>query len=106
MKFHHSKLNASQNPVFGQIFIPLAIVHKIVIQKYDQNRKPWREQIRNCNINYDQNESLRDDFDFDIVYFPFLGGDVPSTTSYGACMSQLIGFALLACLVIWLVIKH
>ena len=25
----------------------------------------------------------RDDFDFDIVKFPFLDGDVPRTTSYG-----------------------
>ena len=26
----------------------------------------------------------RDDFDFEIVNFPFLDGDVPSSTSYGA----------------------
>ena len=25
----------------------------------------------------------RDDFDFDIINFPFLDGDVPRTTSYG-----------------------
>ena len=35
----------------------------------------------------------RDDFDFDIVNFPFLDGDVPRSTSYGACISQLIRFA-------------
>ena len=29
----------------------------------------------------------RDDFDFDIVNFPFLDGDVPRSTSYGVCMS-------------------
>ena len=28
----------------------------------------------------------RDDFDFDIVNFPFLDGDVPRRTSYGAYM--------------------
>ena len=33
----------------------------------------------------------RDDFDFDIVNFPFLDGDVPR--SYGVYMSQLIRFA-------------
>ena len=33
----------------------------------------------------------RDDFDFDIVNFPFLEGDVPRRTSYG--VSQLIRFA-------------
>ena len=35
----------------------------------------------------------RDDFDFDIVNFPFLDGDVPRSTSYGAYISQLIRFA-------------
>ena len=34
----------------------------------------------------------RDDFDFDIVNFPFLDGDVPRRTSYGVCISQLIRF--------------
>ena len=35
----------------------------------------------------------RDDFDFDIVNFPFLDGDVPRLTSYGVYISQLIRFA-------------
>ena len=35
----------------------------------------------------------RDDFDFDIVKFPFLDGDVPRSTSYGVYISQLIRFA-------------
>ena len=35
----------------------------------------------------------RDDFDFDIVNFPFLHGDVPRSTSYGVYISQLIRFA-------------
>ena len=35
----------------------------------------------------------RDNFDFDIVNFPFLDGDVPRRTSYCAYMSQLIRFA-------------
>ena len=35
----------------------------------------------------------RDDFDFDIVNFPFLDGDVPHSTSYGVYISQLIQFA-------------
>ena len=32
----------------------------------------------------------RDDFDFDIVNFPFLDGDVPCRASYGVYISQLI----------------
>ena len=35
----------------------------------------------------------RDDFDFEIVNFPFLDGDVPRSTSYGVYISQLIHFA-------------
>ena len=33
-----------------------------------------------------------DDFDFDIVNFPFLDGDVPRRPSYGVYISQLIRF--------------
>ena len=39
--------------------------------------------------NYDK----RDDFDFEIVNFPFLDGDVPRSTSYAVYISQLIRFA-------------
>ena len=35
----------------------------------------------------------RDDFDSDIVNFPFLDGDVPRSTSYGVYISQIIRFA-------------
>ena len=35
----------------------------------------------------------RDDFDFDIVNFPFLDGDVPRRPSYGVYISQLKRFA-------------
>ena len=35
-----------------------------------------------------------DDFDFEIVNFPFLDGDVPRSTSYGVFISQLIRFAI------------
>ena len=35
----------------------------------------------------------RDDFDFDIVIFPFLDRDILRSTSYGVYISQLIRFA-------------
>ena len=35
----------------------------------------------------------RDDFDFDVVNFPFLDGDVPRCASYDVYISQLIRFA-------------
>ena len=48
--------------------------------------------ISNCFVSskiYDK----RDDFDFEIVNFPFLDGDVPRRRSYGVYISQLIRFA-------------
>ena len=35
----------------------------------------------------------RDDFDFDIVNFPFSDGEYPRCPSYGVYISQLIRFA-------------
>ena len=35
---------------------------------------------------------IYDDFDFDIVNFPLLDGNVPRSTSYGVYISQLIRF--------------
>ena len=32
-----------------------------------------------------------DDFDFDIVNFPFLDGDVPRSTSYMVSMTLILG---------------
>ena len=34
-----------------------------------------------------------DDFNFEIVSFPFLNGDVPRSPSYGVYISQLVRFA-------------
>ena len=34
----------------------------------------------------------RDDFDFPIVNFPFLDGDIPTAPSYGVYISQLVRF--------------
>ena len=35
----------------------------------------------------------QDDFNFEIVNFPFLDGDIPHPPSYGVYISQLIRFA-------------
>ena len=35
----------------------------------------------------------RDDFDFDIVNFPFSDGDVPRSTSYGLYICRVLIFA-------------
>ena len=36
---------------------------------------------------------IRDDFNFDIVNFPFLDGDIPRRPFYGVYISQLMRFA-------------
>ena len=41
--------------------------------------------------------NTRDDFDFNILNFPFLDGDVPRRPSYGVYISQLITFARVCC---------
>ena len=35
----------------------------------------------------------RDAFDFDIVNFPDLSGNIPTDPAYGACISQLIRYS-------------
>ena len=51
-------------------------------------------QIYHFNaINSTKNYDKRDDFDFEIVNFSFLDGDVPRSTSYEVYISQLIRFA-------------
>ena len=45
------------------------------------------------DINSSKIYDKRDDFDFEIVNFPFLDGDVPRSTSYGVHISQLSRFA-------------
>ena len=48
--------------------------------------------ISNDNVSTKIHDT-RDDFDFEIVNFPFLDSDVPRSTSYGVYISQLIRFA-------------
>ena len=52
-----------------------------------------RTKVKYCFwIKIDQYHK-RDDFDFDIVIFPVLDGDVPRATSYDVYISQLVRFA-------------
>ena len=51
------------------------------------------------DIVYTEIYDKRDDFDFEVVNFPFLGGNVHRSTSYGVYISQLIRFARASCYV-------
>ena len=48
--------------------------------------------ITNCIVS-SQIYDKWDDFNFEIVYFPFLDGDIPCDPFYGVYISQLIRFA-------------
>jgi hypothetical protein len=56
--------------------------------------------MRLCLLNIDSNDRLtttlydkRDDFDFAIVEFPFLCGNIPLSPAYGVYISQFIRYA-------------
>ena len=74
---------------------PLPILHNLNYKPCSDTEDPFLDlhlSISNGVVSskiYDK----RNDFDFDIVNFPFLDGDVPRSTSYGVYISQLIRFA-------------
>ena len=83
------------NPYFegmvNQIYPPKLQLNKA---QNHRNRSPLfgLKSISNVFVSskiYDK----RDDFNFDIVNFPDLDGDVPRRASYGIYISQLISFA-------------
>ena len=49
------------------------------------------------DIVYNKIYDERDDSDFEIVKYPFLGGDIPRSTSSGVFISQVIPFARASC---------
>ena len=54
---------------------------------------PYFEGMVNHGVVSSKIYDKRDDFDFEIVNFPFSDGDVPRRASNGVYISQLIRFA-------------
>ena len=84
------------NPYFegmvNQIYQPELPFNKANTSDTEAHLLDLHVSISNCFVSskiYDKS----DDFDFDIVIFPFLEGDVPRRPSYGVYISQLIRFA-------------
>ena len=84
------------NPYFegmvNQIYPPELQLNKVNISDTEAPFLDLHLSVANGFVSskiYDK----RDDFDFDIVNFPFLDGDVPRRASYGVYISQLIRFA-------------
>ena len=85
--------NAYFEHMVGQIY-PISYIQLkrrilliLKLRFFDLNLSITNGKI-SCKI-YDK----RDDFNFEIVNFPFLNGDVPRSPSYGVYISQLIRFA-------------
>ena len=84
------------NPYFEQM---VAQIYPTELQLYKANSSDTEAPFLDLNLSitngivsskiYDK----RDDFNFEIVNFPFLDGDVPRSPSYGVYISQLIRFA-------------
>ena len=80
---------------FAEFMIPIALLKKFgefvtIIEV--SNMRRCSGKANKCLLStkiYDK----RDDFNFDIVNFPFLDGDVPQRPFYGVYISQLIRFA-------------
>ena len=79
--------------MFGHIYPPELQLNKANAYNTEAPFLDLRLSISNGFVSskiYDK----RDDFDFDLIYFPFFwDGDFPCSTSYGVYISQLIRFA-------------
>ena len=59
------------------------------VDNFNTRNKVLTSKLLRQGYRYHKIFDIRDDFNFDIVNFPFLDGDVPCSTSYGVYISQL-----------------
>ena len=84
------------NPFFGLLF---DTIYPRELQLNKANNSDSVASFLDLHLSINENMiqtkiyDKRDDFNFNIVNFPFLDGDVPKATSYGVYISQLIRFA-------------
>ena len=78
--------------MFNQIYPPELQLNKAYISDTESPFLDLHLSISNGFVSSKIYDKL-DDFDFDIVNFPFLDGDGPRRSSYGVYISQLIIFA-------------
>ena len=84
------------NPYFEQM---VGQIFPTELQLYKANSSDTEALFLDLNLSItngivsSKSYDKRDDFNFEIVNFPFLDGDVPRSPSYGVYISQLIGFA-------------
>ena len=84
------------NPYFEQM---VGLIYPTELQLNETNSSDTEAPILDLNLSItncivsSQIYDKRADFNFEIVNFPFLDGDVPRSPSYGVYISQLIRFA-------------
>ena len=84
------------NPYFEQM---VGQIYPTVLQLNKANSSDTEAPFLNLNLSITNGivsskiHDKRDDFNFEIVNFPFLDGDVPRSPSYGVYISQPIRFA-------------
>ena len=93
---HRDDLLNIDNPYFedmvNQIYASELQLNKAHISDTEVPFLGLHLSVANGFVSYKINDK-RDEFDFDIVNFPFLDGDDPRRASYGVYVSQFIRFA-------------
>ena len=79
--------------VVNQIYPPELQLNKANISDTEAPFLDLHPSVSNGFVSSKIYDIKRDDFDFDVVNFPFLDGDVPRCASYGVYISKLIRFA-------------
>ena len=85
------------NPKFGN---DIDDIYPAELEIKDTTDADHRASYLDLDLSYDRNKRLqvklydkRDDFDFNIVNFPFLSSNIPQSPAYGVYVSQLIRYA-------------
>ena len=84
------------NPYFEQM---VGQIYPTELQFNKANSSDTVAPVLNLNLSitngiaFSKIYDKRDDFNFEVVNFPFLDGDVPRSTSYGVYISWLIRFS-------------
>ena len=95
--FLHYTILSINNPTFGDY---INIIYPVELEIKDTTDADHHASYLDLLLKYDNFHHLqvklydkRDDFNFDIVNFPFLCSNIPQSPAYGVFVSQLIRYA-------------
>ena len=81
----------------SEIYPPEMVVNKTNISVRKSNFLDMTIISIYCGKFYFSLYDKRDDYDFDVISFPFLDGNVPKGQSYGIFISQLVRYSRVNC---------